>query len=474
MVSGEGAAASNLTHGSMRRGSIAGILRKLGLSHYTKTQVDEKVAAALVGFVTNVAATDVALVYPTRTEMDVLISTLIQQAVDPITARVSTLEPKIAVLEQTNNRRQALDLLNDKVAALELLPDKVAALELLPDKVEALELLPDKVEALELLPDKVEALELLPDKVEALELLPDKVEALEPLTAKVAALEPLMTDISEVQTAIETVGDSVIDHRSTIDKMASRQAGLDGAWEGASAMSNGSYVFASYLVDNDISVPTFNWPWTQAGTGTETGTAPATAPATDTTDTETGTGTETGTAPATAPATDPTETETGTGTETGTAPDTPKTYHWIRQQVDEDGARTMNVAGSERGLNAGSVSYAETYEIGDYITIGGYTDHIVQLTALSSLSPDFINGSHIILSFETDLANSDYTHSFNVAVPSSEGSPMLSIYATRIEAWTIPTLAQTASLGDTTTDPFSLEIGDITDTTELITPPATP
>jgi hypothetical protein len=45
MVSGEGAAARDKTHGSMRRDSIAFILRRLGLSHYTKTQVDKKVAA---------------------------------------------------------------------------------------------------------------------------------------------------------------------------------------------------------------------------------------------------------------------------------------------------------------------------------------------------------------------------------------------------------------------------------------------
>ena len=105
-----------------------------------------------------------------------------------------------------------------------------------------------------------------------------------------------------------------------------------------------------------------------------------------------------------------------------------------------------------------------TYEIGDYIRVGGYTAHDEVLTTFGGLSPDFINGLHIILGFETDTTvNTDYTYSFNVAIPIREGSSGALGYGTYIEAWTSPyTLAQTVSSGQTGGTYYELNTGTTT------------
>ena len=107
MVSGEGAAAQYLTHGSMRRDSIGFILRRLGLSHYIKTQVDEKVAAASAdsksemtdavalasaSFAAGVPPTVVSATYQTKVEAEIMKASL--------KSTISEVERAISEIEQ--------------------------------------------------------------------------------------------------------------------------------------------------------------------------------------------------------------------------------------------------------------------------------------------------------------------------------------------------------------------------------------
>ena len=55
------------------------------------------------------------------------------------------------------------------------------------------------------------------------------------------------------------------------------------------------------------------------------------------------------------------------------------------------------------------------------------------------MSPDFINGAHIIVGFETETTVATaYKFSFNVAIPSEDFNPLLPGYGTMIDAWTKP------------------------------------
>ena len=62
--------------------------------------------------------------------------------------------------------------------------------------------------------------------------------------------------IGELQSAVEKLSLSVLDHRAAFDNLADRQASEPGAWEGSD-----SGIYAGYLRDNAIPVPVFNWPW---------------------------------------------------------------------------------------------------------------------------------------------------------------------------------------------------------------------
>jgi hypothetical protein len=135
----------------MRRDSIAFILRRLGLSHYTKTQVDEKVAAALLAFVTNVVAADVTAVYTTKMEVGGYLQ-IRDIATGQLKNRVDALEIKIGEADATISlflaRVDALEPLIDKVAALEplaaaalLLEEEAAAAALLAQEAAAAALL---------------------------------------------------------------------------------------------------------------------------------------------------------------------------------------------------------------------------------------------------------------------------------------------------------------------------------------------
>ena len=118
-----------------------------------------------------------------------------------------------------------------------------------------------------------------------------------------------------------------------------------------------------------------------------------------------------------------------------TETDPPKKTHWVQPQTwTHPGTHVMNVAGIDND------SYELTYAIGDRIVIGGYTDHIEPLTTYGGLSPDFINGVHIIVGFETDTTSTDYTFSFNVAIPSELNFAGATAFGTTIEAWTKPYL----------------------------------
>ena len=228
MVSGEGAAASNLTHGSMRRGSIAGILRKLGLSHYTKTQVDEKVATALLAYTSNVAPADVTATYATITYVD--------EAVKKLEASIARLDEagKTYATNETLGNYPTLQVMSDADGAV------AAANVAITSQMSG----------------------VIIDHQTLIETHSTAISELQ--TAVATGISELQTavetDISELQTAVDAVGSSVIHHRSTFDNMVSRQAGEDGAWDDSEPV-NGNYVFASYLEDNEIPFPTFDWPW---------------------------------------------------------------------------------------------------------------------------------------------------------------------------------------------------------------------
>ena len=244
MVSGEGAAASNLTHGSMRRGSIAGILRKLGLSHYTKTQVDEKVAAASLAFASGVLPGDVTATYATIAYVDEV---------------VKRLEASIARIDATAITYATRDLVTSTYATNQLVSDTYDLVQTTFVTNETLGGYP----TLQVMSDADDAVVASNAAITNLmsSVISEHQTSIETNHTAISELQTAVdTDISEVQSAIETVGDSVLNHRTAIDVMVSRQTQDEGAWDGAKPV-NGQYSFASYLADSDISVPTFNWPW---------------------------------------------------------------------------------------------------------------------------------------------------------------------------------------------------------------------
>ena len=246
MVSGQGAAAREKTHGSMRRDSITFILRRLGLSHYTKTEVDAKVAAGVASYNSGVLPDEVSLTYATKSEVSDQYATKFNEAIER-----SRLETRIQALEDAAKTYADRDYLFNKYAT-------IASLTSLHSWVQVNFVGNERLA-------EYATLQSMDDKVQPLAttffvntfLTGVKDELAESITH---LNTDLTTDISELQTAIQTVGDSVLDHRSTFDTMVLRQAGEDGAWDG-SATVNGMYVYASYLRDNDISEPNFNWPW---------------------------------------------------------------------------------------------------------------------------------------------------------------------------------------------------------------------
>ena len=90
----------------------------------------------------------------------------------------------------------------------------------------------------------------------------------------------------------------------------------------------------------------------------------------------------------------------------------------------------MNVAGYQ------AEAYDLTYEIGDQIMIGGYTEHNAVLTNFAGLEPDFINGLHTIVGFHTSHdPTSDHHYSFDVILPVLPGALGVS---QPVQAWTQP------------------------------------
>jgi hypothetical protein len=106
------------------------------------------------------------------------------------------------------------------------------------------------------------------------------------------------------------------------------------------------------------------------------------------------------------------------------------TTHWIgTRRVNE-----MNVAMNVAGYQA--EAYDLTYEVGDQIMIGGYTEHNAVLTGFTGLEPDFINGLHTISGFHTSPdPTSDHHYSFDVILPDFTGAEEFKI---SIQAWTQP------------------------------------
>ena len=90
----------------------------------------------------------------------------------------------------------------------------------------------------------------------------------------------------------------------------------------------------------------------------------------------------------------------------------------------------MNVAGYQ------AEAYDLTYEVGDQIMIGGYTEHNVGLTQFAGLDPDFINGLHTIGGFHTTTdPTSDHHFSFDVILPDFTGNNGVNF---PVQAWTQP------------------------------------